>query len=74
MRTLVYALATAGVTIGVALIPTATNHETRYADAPRVERMTVENTRLICVENRCYDANKLPTRYRSLAERQSSAL
>lgn len=69
MRYLVYAFMMAAVTVGVALVPTTTDRDVQYADAPRVDRVTVENTKLVCVENRCYDANKLPARYRSLVSK-----
>ena len=74
MRYLVYVFVTIAIVVGASLVPTATDADVKYADAPRVDTVTVQNVKLICVENRCYDLNKLPARYRTIADQQTQPL
>ena len=74
MRYFIYVLVTLAVVLSASLIPTATDADVKYADLPRIDTVTVQNVKLICVENRCYDLNKVPARYRNVSDQQPQRL
>ena len=75
MRYLGYSIVFIVAMLSIILIPAKTDPDVQYADLPRLETMTVQNVQLVCVDGgRCYDARKLPTRYRAAAEQQGRSL
>ena len=75
MKYFAYSLVFVAALFSVLLVPSETNTDVKYADAPRLEQMTVQNVRLVCVDSgRCFDVRKLPARYRATNEQANKDL
>ena len=74
MKYIAYIMVFVAALFSIVLVPTETDQDVRYADAPRLERMIVQNVQLVCSENnRCYDVRRLPARYRAAADQIANA-